>query len=58
MRTEESVSEVIDQWRDIIKNKKRLIFSLEERAQIRLETIKSQIYTRRILLENWSIQEG
>ncbi len=58
MKTEESVNEVIDQWRDIIKNKKRLIFSLEERAQIRLNAIKDQIYSRRIPLRDWQIREA
>ena len=58
MRIEENVNEVIDQWRDIIKHKKRLIFSLEERAQIRLDTIKNQIYSQRIVLDKWMIREG
>ena len=58
MKTEESINEVMDTWRDVIKNKKRLIFSFEERAQIRLNTIKEQIYSQRQTLNNWSIREG
>lgn len=58
MRIEENVSEVIDQWRDIIKHKKRLIFSLGERAQIRLNAIKEQMYAKRMILDNWKIKEA
>ena len=58
MRTEESINEVIDAWRDVIKNKKRLIFSFDERAQIRLNTIKEQIYSQRHMLNDWWIREG
>jgi alpha-mannosidase len=58
MLIEESINEVMDEWRDVIKNKKRLIFSFEERAQIRLNTIKDQIYSRSLSLGDWSIREG
>ncbi len=58
MKTEESIREVMDEWRNVIKNKKRLIFSFEERAQIRLNAIKEQIYSQRIPLPGWLIREG
>jgi alpha-mannosidase len=56
MRIEESINEVMDEWRAVIKNKKRLIFSFEERAQIRLNTIKEQIYAQRAPLPDWQIR--
>ncbi len=57
MRTEESINEVVDAWRDVIKNKKRLVFSFDERVQIRLNAVKEQIYPQRLVLNDWWIRE-
>ncbi len=57
MRTEEDVTEVVKNWRAAIKNKKRLIFSLNERAEIRLNTLKNQIYRQHYPVDTWQIRQ-
>ncbi len=57
MEIETDVNEVVNNWRSVIKNKRRMIFTFGERADIRLNAIKSQIYPTRISLDTWEIRE-
>jgi uridine kinase len=54
---ETDVNDVVNNWRSVIKHKRRMIFTFGERADIRLNATKSEIYPTRIPLDTWEIQE-
>ena len=57
MKIESDANEVVNSWRAVIKNKRRMVYTFGERADIRLSAIKGQIYQRRIPLDSWEIRE-
>ena len=57
MKIESDANEVVNSWRAVIKNKRRMVYTFGERADIRLSAIKEQIYQRRIPLDTWEIRE-
>jgi alpha-mannosidase len=58
VKIESDANEVVNSWRAVIKNKRRMVYTFGERADIRLNAIKGQIYQRRIPLDTWEIREG
>ena len=57
MKIESDANEVMNSWRAVIKNKRRMVYTFGERADIRLSAIKGQIYQRRLPLDTWEIRE-
>lgn len=57
MKVEADANEVVNSWREVIKNKRRMIYTFGERAEIRLNAIQGQIYQHRIPLNTWEIRE-
>ena len=57
MKIESDANEVVNSWRAVIKNKRRMVYTFGERADIRLSAIKGQIYQRRLPLDTWEIRE-
>lgn len=57
MNIEADANEVVNSWRAVIKNKRRMVYTFGERADIRLNAIKGQIYRQRMPLETWEIRE-
>jgi alpha-mannosidase len=57
MKIEENPNEVVNAWRSIIKNKRRMIFSFSERVEIRLSNIQEHIVKARHIVDGWQIRE-
>lgn len=57
MNIEADANEVVNSWRAVIKNKRRMVYTFGERADIRLNAIKGQIYQHRVPLDTWEIRE-